>query len=516
MAGLIPRVLPAEVRGSVQIDGRTIDDRTRDDVAIVFQDPDAQLFTQTVFDEVCFALENRLMPVRDIERRASAALDALGLGAHAHRDPRQLSGGQRQRVAIACALASEPRVLVLDEPTANLDPEARRDLYRALEAMPDPGGRAVILIEHNVDDALRFVDRVVALGADGTALVQGEVAEVFGDHHEMLAAAGISLPIGVTAYRRLARSLPPDVVGERPPLGPADLTRLVRQLQVKGDDLSPLDGPSGSSENTQPASIEARDLVVRRGRRDPVEVLRGVDVRVAEGSFTAIVGVNGAGKSTLLYALAGVIAPSSGEIRVGGRRVRRRGRSPIGIVFQNPEHQFVEATVREELEHAVPSGVRPTARAERVDTVLERFGLAEAAGRHPSMLSGGQKRRLSVGIALLGGHRVIAFDEPTFGQDASGTADIMSMLADLRTEGVTIVIVTHDLHLVAEHASDVIVLHDGRVTAAGSASEILFSSAIPDAGLRISPLCEAAAAAGSSVRRLADLDRLAAASGQAA
>lgn len=499
VAGLIPRVLPGQVRGTVQLRRRDIAtlDQTEvsQDVSIVFQDPDAQLFTETVLDEVCFALENRLLPVPQIEDRAQWALAALGLTEHSHKNPRHLSGGLRQRVAIACAVATNPRVLVLDEPTANLDPVARAELYRVLERMPGADDIAVMLIEHNVDDVLDYVDRVIAFDGTGALLADGSVDEVFTQHLPRLLAEDVWLPTGVRAHTRLAETSMSSALPKRAPTRHSGLTAMLRAVGDAGATLAPsgeADDHDGDSAH-QPL-IEVRNVTVHRGgrRRDRKIVLHDVDFRVAKGELAAIVGVNGAGKSTLLHTLAGILEPSEGDVRVAGRRVRRRGRAPLGLVFQNPEHQFIEVTVREELRGAADPDMNPDERDARIDQMLTSFGLEDAADRHPSMLSGGQKRRLSVGTALIGGHRIIAFDEPTFGQDAGSAAEIMGLLDQLRSDGVTILIVTHDLQLVAEHADTMIVMRDGTVAARGAVGDIIRSSAIEEAGLRLPPLCAAA------------------------
>lgn len=510
LTGLVPGVLPAQLRGDVRVGGRSVRTLPLHDltaaVSIVFQDPDAQLFTETVFDEVCFALENRLLPVAEIEARATAAIRAMGLEDLAEVNPRTLSGGQKQRVAIACVLAGDASVLVLDEPTANLDPAARRDFYRTLGELPGQDERSVVLIEHNVDDALEFVNRVVVLGRDGDVVTDGTPREVFTQHRDLLDAEGVWQPLATQAFRRL-----PAQSGE-PPLYERELAVCLAQLQAQGASLRPPDVTDRSNMDT---AVEVAGLACHRRRErraKPQRVLDDVTFTIPEGAFAAIVGVNGAGKSTLLQVLAGLLPITDGSVLVHGRPVRRRGRSPIGLVFQNPEHQFIEPTVAEELTAAADPTLTDADRSKRVDELLDRFGLAEAAGRHPSMLSGGQKRRLSVGMALIGGHRVIAFDEPTFGQDADSAAELLTLMSELHHSGVTVLAVTHDLQLVADYATDVVVLAEGTVSANGDAADVLRSGAVEQAGLRPPPLAEVAASlpdgALRSITRLSDLDRI--------
>ncbi|MGO2110690.1 MAG: energy-coupling factor ABC transporter ATP-binding protein, partial [Pseudoclavibacter sp.] len=304
IAGLVPEVLPANVRGDVRIDGHSLDDlsqaRLRESVSIVFQDPDAQLFTETVFDEVCFALENRLLPVAEIERRAELAIEAMRLREHRDANPRHLSGGERQRVAIACALAASPRVLVLDEPTANLDPVSRAELYRTLEAMPDSSSRTVVVIEHNVDDALGFVDRVVALDARGTLLAAGPLRDVFTEHAAALADAGVWLPTGVRVRAALAGSPFASRLPAGPPLGAHELAAVFAGLHETGfapratavpDARETVDGVAPEARAVRGAGA-VPDADEPRGR-DAVPDARGGDDRSLPGGASGAVGQAG-------------------------------------------------------------------------------------------------------------------------------------------------------------------------------------------------------------------------------
>jgi energy-coupling factor transport system ATP-binding protein len=220
-------------------------------------------------------------------------------------------------------------------------------------------------------------------------------------------------------------------------------------------------------------------------------VLRGIDLDIAAGSFVAVVGANGAGKTTLLQAMAGVIRPPRGAVRIAGADISRldartRART-VGFVFQNPEHQFVAHTVRDELRF----GGIPDA---DVDAMLARFGLTDRAELHPFLLSGGQKRRLSVGTALIAGAPLLALDEPTFGQDRARAAELLGTLTDLNAQGTTVVVVTHDMQLVADHADRVVVVDDGRIAGDGTPAQIFADDALlARTGLRPPPLRRALA-----------------------
>ena len=510
--GLIPHALPASVDGTVRIEGVDTSATTvaalSTRVGMVFQDPDAQLVTGTLLDEVAFGPENLKLPVAEVLARAEAALRRVGLWDRRRENPDRLSGGGRQRLAIACALAMGSPLLVLDEPTANLDPRGIDEVYAALGDLVAAGDRAIVLVEHNLDAAIGFVDRVVVLDAAGRLLADGHVDDVLRRRADELHRLGVWLPHSALAALRLRRAgyaLAPL------PLTPAELRDA---LEATPPVAAPREAsaPAATRATGDPV-VRVRGLEVRRGRTD---VLHGVDLEVRRGEFVAIVGANGAGKTTLVQAIAGVIRPPRRSVSVDGADIARvdprRLSSRIGFVFQNPEHQFIAHTVYDELAHGLRrTGVDEAAVRERVDEMLARFGLSERADAHPFLLSGGQKRRLSVGTALIGGAPVLALDEPTFGQDRARADELLRLLAELRADGTTILVVTHDMQLVAEHAERMVVVDAGRIAADGDTADVFADDALLErTGLRMPPLRRALHGLAShpdlaGVARLADL-----------
>nr|WP_274636782.1 ABC transporter ATP-binding protein [Microbacterium bovistercoris] len=574
--GLIPHDIPADVTGMVRVGGLdTVETpvsvlSTR--VGMVFQDPDAQQVTGTVLDEVAFGPENLRLPVAEVLGRSETALRRVGLWDRRHENPDALSGGGRQRLAIAAALALGSPVLVLDEPTANLDPQGIEEVYAALAEIVASGDRAIVLVEHNLDHAVGFVDRVVVLDAAGRTIAGGPVDDILRARAAELHALGVWLPTSALAALTLRRAgyaldpLPltpaelraaleacpppaprslsetgapaprslsetgapaPRSLSERGTPAPRSLSersetkrrdiavagpssRSLRSL-AQGPETSPL-GPDTSplGPDTHPA-VSVGGLTLRRGR---TEVLHEVDLDIRAGEFVAVIGANGAGKTSLLHAIAGVTRPPRGTVRIDGRDITRMkprevtGR--IGFVFQNPEHQFVAHTVHDELAYGLRHLPRADAEAQIAD-VLARFGLTDRADVHPFLLSGGQKRRLSVGTALVAGAPVLALDEPTFGQDRARADELLDLLARLNADGTTVIVVTHDMQLVTEYASRAVVLGDGRVLADGPTADVFADAAlIARAGLRPPPLRLALAElAGhpelAAITRLADL-----------
>ncbi|MCZ4300166.1 ABC transporter ATP-binding protein [Microbacterium oxydans] len=506
--GLIPHALPASMVGTVEaggIDSASAETATLStQVAMVFQDPDTQIVTGTVYDEVAFGPENLLLDVDVVRDRVEAALRRVGLWDRRDENPDHLSGGGRQRLAIACALAMGSPLIVLDEPTANLDPQGIDDVYTALADVVAAGDRAILLVEHNLDAAMDFVTRTLVLDREGTVVFDGPAAEIIREHADELVSMGVWLPGATLAALRLrdeGRRLDPlpltphelaDALAQEAPPSPATAAAIPAPREEDRD----------ARAQTGQAIIRARGLSVKKRR---TEILHGIDLALETGSLTAIVGANGAGKTTLIQALAGVVPPPRGQVTVDGidpgvaspRDLAAR----VGFVFQNPEHQFIAHTVFDELAHGLRLRQVPDAEITvRVDDMLTRFGLAHKAEVHPFLLSGGEKRRLSVGTALITRPRVLALDEPTFGQDRARAAELLDLLQELRTEGTTIVIVTHDLQLVAEHASHVVVLAGGRVRASGPTSTLFQDERLlADAGLRLPALQRVLSSAGLGV-----------------
>jgi energy-coupling factor transporter ATP-binding protein EcfA2 len=408
-----------EQEGSLAIDGEP-PAAVRGRAGLVLQDPDSQVILARVGDDVAFGCENLGVPRGETWRRVHESLDAVGLEVALDRSTSALSGGQRQRLALAGVLAMQPSLLLLDEPTANLDPagvvEVRDAVARVLEAT----SATLVVVEHRVATWLPVVDRVVVLSPEGI-VADGTPDAVLGARGAELAAQGIWVP-------------------GHPPRRPA-------RLPAAGEVL-----------------LEARELTVGR---EGVPVLSGVDATVRASQLLAVTGPNGSGKSTLGLTMAGLLPPIAGGLAAsdalaagaGARPHRWRSRqllTRIGTVFQDPEHQFLARTVREELEVG-PRALRQP-RPELVDELLERLRLTRLARANPFTLSGGEQRRLSVATALATRPRMLVLDEPTFGQDAVTWAELVALIAGLLEEGTGVLAATHDPEFVEALAGAHLVL----------------------------------------------------------
>ncbi len=419
LAGVLGGDEEGDQVGELSIDGVPAAS-ARGRAGLVLQDPDAQVILARVGDDVAFGCENLGIPREEIWPRVRAALDRVGLEVALDRPTSALSGGQKQRLALAGVIAMQPGLVLLDEPTANLDPAGVAEVRSAVAAMLDAQGSTLVVVEHRVEVWLPLVTRVIVLGQNGV-IADGSPVAVLGARGAELAAHGVWVP-GI------------------PPAMPAPPAR----------------APSETL-------LQARDLAVERVRGQPVAT--GIDLDVRAGGVLAVTGPNGAGKSTLGLTLAGLLPPASGSLRampalaagVGAEPIRWRSRellTRIGTVFQDPEHQLLARTVREELEVGPTALGLPAAEiASRADGLLVRLRLDHLARANPFTLSGGEKRRLTVAAMLATRPRMLVLDEPTFGQDARTWGELVALLAELRDEGSAVVVVTHDLDVVtALHA----------------------------------------------------------------
>ena len=411
LSGLAGLLEGGESEGVLRIDG--LDPRAaRDRVGLVFQDPAASLVMARAGDEVAFGLENRCVPPSEIWPRVDEALEMVGFSYGRDRPTDALSGGEQQRLALAAALALRPGLLLLDEPTANLDPDGATLVRRTLARLLAGGELTMLLVEHRVAETADLVDRVIVLEAGGGVTADGPPAEVFARRGDELAAAGIWVP------------------------------------------NHPLPLPPRRRHSEPEVALIAEQV----GYRFPGETSQAVgpmDLALRSSEAVAIVGPNGSGKSTLALLLGGLLRPTTGSVtdtdlqpvwRLPAHRLARF----IGSVFQDPEHQFLTGSVREELMLTpLQGGVSGEETSRKAAVLMERLHLTALAEANPFTLSGGEKRRLSVATALVGEPRVLILDEPTFGQDRRTAVELLDMLARQRDEGSAVSFVTHDLPFAA-------------------------------------------------------------------
>lgn len=436
VAGLIPREIAGEVTGYLAVDGRATDRyepaALAAAVGLVFQDPAVQIVMDRAGDDVAFGLENRGWPRQRMLERVPEALDAAGLVGMDGRLVRTLSGGQQQRLALAGAFAAAPAILVLDEPTANLDPAGAAAFFERLADLRASRAATIVLVEHRVDAAWPLADRVLALGQDGAPIAVGTPETVLRDAGPAMAAAGIWLPDAAD---------------------PSSGTPDAGLMEGRTDSHEPA---------ATPGILTARGLRFEYEARRPV--LDGVDFAAGEGERIALVGPNGGGKSTLGRLLVGLLRPQGGTVRLHGLDPARVPAATLsrkaGYVFQRPEQQFLAQRVGDE----VTLGLRPE-EVEEATRLMDRLGmpLGMFGERSPYRLSGGEQRRLSLACALVRRPGVLILDEPTFGQDRRGHEALLAILREMVAEGTCLIAATHDERFVQAMAERVVTLHDGRI-----------------------------------------------------
>ena len=450
---LVPCFTNADVTGEVRVGGASIAGRTVGDLAgtvgMVFQDFEAQLFSTDVTQEVVFGLEQTGVPPADMPARIAAALDAVGLTGFEGRDPTTLSGGEKQRLAIAGLLALRPTVLLLDEPTTDLDPVGRHDVLAVL-ARVAVEGRAVLLVEHDAT-ALEHADAVVLL-RDGRVVAGGEPCAVLAQAASWV-DLGVRPPDAVRVFARLGLADPP-----------LDAASAAARLRAAGVRIVPPPVPD--------APVPARSPLLRvegvaHAYPGGTLALAGVSTTIGRGDFVAVVGRNGSGKTTLAKHLNGLLAPTGGRVRLDDgdlaglalETVAQR----VGYVFQDPDHQLFAASVVEEVAFGPTNlGLPPGVVEARVAEALAAVGL-EAGDEDPFLLDKGARQRLAIAAVLAMQPDVLVLDEPTTGLDHHEQQRVMALLRRLHAAGRTIVVVTHTPWVIAEHAERVLLLEAGRL-----------------------------------------------------
>ena len=439
LAGLLGGAEEGEATGTLTVDGVAPAD-ARGRVGLLMQDPEAQVVLARVGDDVAFGMENLGVAREEIWPRVEDSLEAVGLSVPLDHSTTELSGGQKQRLALASILAMGPGLLLLDEPTANLDPSGVAEVRAAVEKVVERTGATMVVVEHRVDVWASLVDRVIVV-ADGAIAADGPLDEVLAQQGDALRERGIWLPGDDVAAE----------VGPAPEVAPA------------------------SSDATPIARVA--DLTIGYDASAPVR--SGIDLTIERGVSTCIVGANGAGKSTFALTLAGLLPPLEGAVEVetsdgtAGDPHEWSSKQLLGrmsMVFQEPEYQFLAATVAEELAIGPrAAGMTDEEIAPLVDEHLEALGLTKLARANPMTLSGGEKRRLSVATALISAPELLILDEPTFGQDRGTWLGLVRLLRAALERGVTLVSITHDPAFVAAMGQRVVDL--GQVGTRGAAPE---------------------------------------------
>ena len=470
--GLNPFSNPGECSGELIVDGvdapKSSIFQLSAHVGTVLQDPDGQFIGLTVGEDIAFALENSCMPQDEMHEITRHAAELVGIQDHLDYAPHELSGGQKQRVSLAGVMVDQVKILLFDEPLANLDPATGKQTVELIDEIQEKTDTTVVIIEHRLEDVLwRDVDRIVLMG-DGKILADLHPDELLSTR--LLEENGIREPLYLTALRYAGVELVP---AKKPAhvdsvvINEADRKKMTDWFWSR---------PAAEAEKEHEPLLEVRNLTFgyERGR----QTLRDVSLTIHKGEMVSIVGKNGAGKSTFSKLVCGFETPDSGEILFQGRdllqeNIRHRAKH-IGYVMQNPNQMISKTMIFDEVALSLRNmGKSEEEIREKVEETLKVCGLFPFRNWPVSALSFGQKKRVTIASVLVQDPELIILDEPTAGQDFHHYTEIMEFLRGLNEKGVTVVMITHDMHLMLEYTPRALVFADGRLIADRSAAAVL-------------------------------------------
>lgn len=475
--GLNPFSNPGACTGTLTVDGVDAPHSSLFElsahVGTVLQDPDGQFIGLTVGEDIAFALENSCTPQDEMHAITRHAAELVGIENHLGYAPHELSGGQKQRVSLAGVMVDQVKILLFDEPLANLDPATGKQAIELIDEIQKKTDTTVLIIEHRLEDVLwRNVDRIVLVN-DGTILADLRPDELLSG--SLLAENGIREPLYVTALRYAGVEITPDK-------HPAHVDSLVlddTDTQKLRDWFTARPRPAAQPEREPLLEVKGLSFGYQKGQ----QTLRDVSFSIGKGEMVSIVGRNGAGKSTLSKLICGFETPDAGEIFLNGKplaeeNIRRRAQH-IGYVMQNPNQMISKTMIYEEVALGLQrSGLTEEQIREKVDATLKVCGLYPFRNWPISALSFGQKKRVTIASVLVLDPELILLDEPTAGQDFRHYTDIMEFLRGLNARGVTVVMITHDMHLMLEYTRRALVFCDGRLIADRTAAAVLCDPAL--------------------------------------
>ena len=485
--GLIPHASGGKLSGSVRVNGATVAKQpiavTCQQVGLLFQNPEEQLFCIIVEDEIAFGLENLGLPSHEIDRRIDSALTQVGLAGFRNRQITSLSSGQKQRVALACVCAMQPQILLLDEPTSYLDPQAAHDILEIIRDLNRQLGITVIIAGHQVNEIAPLCSRVWLMD-DGKLVSDLPIDQAF-SNLKRYSQLGVQVPELAQIAEQLGYSVRPLTLDHAARLF-ANPTQDSKQPQSHGDKApdGPLSSDAPSSEvelveltptltqatpvNPDHILVEVQELSFRYPQTS-ADVLKDISFQIKRGEVVAIMGANGSGKTTLLLHLIALLRPSAGQICIKGKDTRRckprHLAGQVGIVFQNPDLLLQAATVADEVAFG-PKNFRLSRQQveERLQEILPMFDLETLKMEAPYALSRGQRQRTAVAASFSLYPDLLLLDEPTTGQDYYHLQQLMQILHDtMRTQDKTAIFCTHDVHLTLEYANRILLLHRGEL-----------------------------------------------------
>ncbi len=438
----------------------------RQTVGMVFQNPDNQLVATIVEEDVAFAPENMGVPQPEIRRRVDEALKQVDMYEYREHAPHQLSGGQKQRVAIAGVIAMQPRCIVMDEPTAMLDPKGRREVMNTIHTLNREKGITVILITHYMDEAAQ-ADRVVVM--DGGNIIMDDVPKKIFSQVKKLRTVGLDVPQVTELCDMLIEKgvdISPEIIDEQ------ECAEALYRL-TKGRSAAIVQKTAEEAEDERPAVLRGEKVTYKYSIGTPFEktAVNEVDIAINQGEFVGLIGHTGSGKSTLIQHFNGLVKPTSGRILVDGADIWSKGvnirdiRFKVGLVFQYPEHQLFEETVAKDIAYGPKNmGLSEEQTEQRVHSAAESMDIVKLLDKSPFELSGGQQRRVALAGVLAMDPEVLILDEPAAGLDPKGRDKILGQIKQYHEQyGKTILLVSHSMEDIVKYAGKVLVMNKSRL-----------------------------------------------------
>lgn len=509
--GLIPFFYTGEITGSLKVLGKETKDMSIFELSkncgTVLQDPDSQFIGLTVGEDIAFKLENTCIPQKDMIDLVEKASKMVDINSHLGSSPQKLSGGQKQRVALAGVLVDDVDILIFDEPLASLDPATGKSAIELINDIKNTTDKTVLIIEHRLEDVLhRDVDRIILM-KDGCIAADMTSDDLLSS--DLLIQSGIREPLYVTALRYAGCSITPEI--EPHSLRTLHMDSCSSKLKSWFEST-----PSEDHKPEKEIILELKNVSFGYTKDRPI--LKDVSFKIEKGDMTSIVGRNGAGKSTISKLICGFYKPTAGSILFNGRDIAgdtiKERAEHIGMIMQNPNQMISKTMIFEEVAFGLKvRGISDAEIEQRVSNTLKICGLYEFRNWPISALSFGQKKRVTIASILVLSPELIILDEPTAGQDFRHYNEIMEFLLELNSRGVTIVMITHDMHLMLEYTNHAVVLSDGRKIADDTAANILTNNeVISAANLKETSLFDLAVNAGldnprAFVKRFIEYDR---------
>jgi energy-coupling factor transport system ATP-binding protein len=475
--GVIPKMMEGTQSGDVKLEGQSIlpyrVQTITEYVGLVMQDAESQILGRTVEEDVMFGPRNYLVPRDEITHRVKESLVRVRLQGFEKRDATSLSGGEKQRLTIASILALNPQILLLDEPTSELDPLGREEIYTTIDDLRRNSDMTMLVVEHSSEDICEKAEHLLIL-QDGKFTWQGKPQDFFKDLTLVIQNGIKPITVSAIGWHLMEAGL---INRDEIPLTVEEAALLIQKL-INGRPIPP---PPAISPRNSDTLIKTENLSF--GYIKDNLIIKQMNLEIDQGDFVAIIGQNGAGKTTLAKQLNGLLIPTSGKVFIDGQDVT--GKKPeemasiIGYVFQNPDHQIFSTTVYNEILFGLKiANLSQTEINQRIEEVLEFTNLSDFKDTHPFSMGKGERQKLAVASILALKPKILVVDEPTTGQDWKGIRVMMEMMKTLNEHGTTIIMITHDMDVVSRYANHVILMNQGEILLQGRPEEVLAETEI--------------------------------------